>query len=133
MERRSDASGGTALSSPWPVLVAVGLAVSELGVFVGSVPFSVAGLVLFGGAAAGLAHEAGYGGSPAGPLLVAGGLLVVVGGGVWATRLHAFTVPALLAAPAVDGVARRGVATLVAGGLLAGTGLVEWSSSTLSR
>lgn len=133
MNRRSDASAGSALRSPWPILVAVGLATSELGVFVGSVPVSVAGLVLLGGAAAGLVHDAGYGSSPAGPLLVAGGVLVVVGGAVLIVRAPVATGSALLAAPVTDGVARRGVAILVAGGVLLGTGTVGWGTSSLGQ
>lgn len=133
MSRRPDARGGVARASPWPILVAVGLAVSELGVFVGSVPFAVAGVVLLGGAAAGLAHDAGYGASPVGPLLVAGGLFAVLGGGVWAVRAADLTVPALLAAPGADGVARRGLAILVAGGLLVGTGIAGWATAFFDR
>lgn len=133
MNRRSDASEGAALASPWPIVVAVGFAVSELGVFVGSVPVAVGGLILFGGAGAGLAHDAGYGSSPAGPLLVAGVLFVLVGGGVWVLRTPAMTVPALVAAPGADGVARRGLAILVAGGTLVGTGAVRWGTTVLDR
>ena len=130
---RSATRGADALASPWPILVAVGLATSELGVFVGSVPVAVAGLVLFGGAAAGLAHDAGYGSSPAGPLLVAGALLALVGGAVWVVRAPGLTVPALVEVPGVDGVARRGVAILAAGAVLVGTGLVGWGRSALGR
>ena len=121
MSRRADATGRTA-ATPWPILVAVGLAVSELGIFVGSVPGAVSGLVLFGGAVAGLAHEAGRGASPVGPLVVVGGLLVAVGGGVWVYGAGSTAVPTLLAAPGVDGLARRGMAILAAGGVLVAVG-----------
>lgn len=123
---------GAARTSPWPVLVAVGIAVSELAVFVGSVPFAVAGLILAGGAVAGLAHDAGYGASPVGPLLVSGSFLVVVGGGIWLVRAP----PPLLALPGepvADGVARRGVAILAAGAVLVATGVVGWVRSALGR
>jgi hypothetical protein len=133
MSQRVDSTEGGARASPWPILVAVGLAVSELGVFLGSVPASVAGLIVFGGAAAGLAHDAGYGESPAGLLLVAGGVLVVVGGSVWAVRAPALSVSALSAVPGADGVARRGLAILVAGGVLVGTGLVGLGRSSTGR
>lgn len=133
MSRRSEASRGATLTSPWPILVAVGLATSELGVFVGSVPASVAGLVLFGGAAAGLAHDAGYGASPAGLVLIAGGLLVVVGGGVLAVRASTLSVSSLVAVAGSDGVARRGIAILVAGGVLAVAGLAGLGRSSLGR
>lgn len=133
MSRRSDVRGGVARASPWPILVALGLAVSELGVFLGSVPVAVAGVVLLGGASAGLARDAGYGASPVGPLLAAGGLFVVLGGGVWAVRAVELTVPALLAAPGGDGVARRGLAVLVAGWLLVGAGIAGWGTAFFDR
>ena len=133
MSRRSNASRGATPGSPWPILVAVGLAVSELGVFVGSVPMAVAGVILLGGAGAGLAHDAGYGDSPVGPLLVAGALFVLLGGVALAYTASGLTVPALVAAPGTNGVARRGLAILVAGGLLVGTGIVGWGTTVFGE
>ena len=48
-------------ASAWPVFVAVGLAVAEIGVFLdGLYPLAVAGLLLFVGSVAGIVSEAGY-------------------------------------------------------------------------
>ena len=66
--------------SPWPVFVAVGLAVSEVGVFLGGLyPLAVAGLLLFVGSVAGIVSEAGYVDRPWGLLGGLGAALVVVG------------------------------------------------------
>lgn len=46
-------------SSPWPIFVAFGLAISEVGVFVPLFPVAVGGLLLFAGSVAGILHEAG--------------------------------------------------------------------------
>ena len=133
MRRRVDANARAARTSPWPILVAVGLAVSELGVFVGSFPVAVSGLVLFGGSAAGFAHDAGYGTSPVGPVLAAGCVLVVLGGAVWIVRAPGATVSALVEVAGTDGVVRRGLAILVAGGVLVGAGAVGRGIASLGR
>lgn len=46
-------------SSPYPVLVALGLAGGELGVLIGLVPLAITGVVLFGTSAAAMARESG--------------------------------------------------------------------------
>lgn len=119
--------GGT---SPWPILVAGGLALSEVGILFGVVPLAVGGLLLFGGSCAGILHEAGYATSPWRPLQAIGGLFVLLGAGVWGVRLPAFTVRAALRAVAVDSVALRGVAICVAGGFLVLGGVVgsRWAA-----
>ena len=47
-------------ASPWPLFVALGLAVGEVGVFMGLYPVAVGGLLLFVGSVAGIVQEAGY-------------------------------------------------------------------------
>ncbi len=47
-------------ASPWPMLVAFGFVISELGVFLGSFPVAVGGLLLFGGTVSGILNESGY-------------------------------------------------------------------------
>lgn len=125
------ATAGGASATPWPVLAAAGLAGAELGVLVGSVPVAVAGLILLGGGLSGVAAEAGYGGSATRSMVAVGGLLLVVGAAVLAVRSPSPTLSAAVSAPAADGVARRGLAAAVAGGLLAGLGAVtsrlRWS------
>lgn len=46
--------------SPWPFLLAVGLATSEVGILLGLRPLSVGGLLLFVGSVAGMVRDAGY-------------------------------------------------------------------------
>lgn len=47
-------------ASPWPMLVALGFVVSEVGVILGLFPVTVGGLLLFGGTVAGILSESGY-------------------------------------------------------------------------
>ena len=64
--------------SAWPVFVALGLAISEVGIVLGIAPIAVGGLLLLGGSVVGIVHEAGYVDSPW-PLLagLAVGLIVI--------------------------------------------------------
>lgn len=105
-------------TSPWPVFVASGLVLSEVGVLFGVIPLAIGGIVLFGGSCAGILDEAGYVASPWRPLPAIGGVFVLLGAGLWAVRLQTLTVRAALRAVAVDSVALRGVAIGVAGGML---------------
>jgi hypothetical protein len=52
------------MASPWPVFVALGIPVAEIGILFDVLPVAVGGLLLFGGSAAGLATEAGYAQTP---------------------------------------------------------------------
>ncbi len=52
------------MASPWPVFVALGVPISELGILFGVAALSVGGLVLFGGSVAGMLREAGYVATP---------------------------------------------------------------------
>lgn len=62
-------------ASPWPVVIALGFALSELGIVFGLRPVSVAGLLLFVGATTGILRESGHVAQGA---HVAGGLGVVL-------------------------------------------------------
>ncbi|MEF8818552.1 MAG: cox cluster protein [Haloferacaceae archaeon] len=94
-------------ASPWPVFVALGIPISEIGLLFDLFPIAVGGLVLFCGSVAGMADEAGYADSPWTAL---GGLaaLCLAGGGL------------LLVAV---GQPTRGAAVLVAGALLLAGGV----------
>jgi len=48
------------MASPWPLFVAVGIPIAELGILFGLFPLSVGGLLLFGGSVAGMSTESGY-------------------------------------------------------------------------
>lgn len=73
--------------TPWPVLLAFGIAVAELGVFLGYVVVAIPGVLLFGGSLAGGVAEAGYTRRPR-SLAVSGALLAALGAlTVFATAL----------------------------------------------
>lgn len=118
MAEEAGVGGGYRRASPWPVFVAVGLAVAELGVFLGIVPLAVGGILLLGGSCAGILREAGYAATPWRPLRAIGGGFLAVGGALWLFRATEFSLSALLRAPTADGVALRGAAVVVAGALL---------------
>jgi hypothetical protein len=75
MEEQPGLSDQYRTASPWPVFVALGLALSEIGVFIGLFPVAVFGLLLFGGSVAGILTESGYAERPWPTLLVVGGAL----------------------------------------------------------
>jgi hypothetical protein len=66
-------------ASPWPVFVALGVPLSEVGLLFGSFPIAVGGLVLFCGSVAGMAEEAGYAEQPWGALGVLAALCLGLG------------------------------------------------------
>lgn len=110
-------------ASPWPLFVALGLPIAELGILFGLFPVAVGGLLLFCGSIAGLLQEAGYVATPWPTLVVfAGGLLavgaaLVLGDTRFVTRGYA--------------IAAAGV-VLLSGGV-AGIGLVPSRQSETNR
>jgi len=109
MEENPGLSEQYRMASPWPVFVALGIPIAELGVLFGVFPVAVAGLVLFGGSVSGILQESGYTETPWRALDVIAVLLFVVGG------LLAFTDVQLVT---------RGYAIITAGALMLGGGLV---------
>ncbi|WP_435360726.1 DUF7541 family protein [Haloarchaeobius sp. DFWS5] len=105
-------------ASVWPMLIAVGLAISEVGVVFAILPVSVFGLLMFCGSLAGIVSESGYVDEPwltmAGfgvVLLVAGaGLFLAYGGTIGGDGIISVT-----AGTFAGGIAYRGVAIAVAG------------------
>lgn len=105
-----DVAGPERRASPWPLLVAAGLAVSEVGVLFGVPAVAVAGLVVFVGSVAGVLAEAGYAASPwrpaavlGGVLLAAGAALLVAAGGVTVRGASVATAGAVALAAAAGG------------------------------
>jgi ribose/xylose/arabinose/galactoside ABC-type transport system permease subunit len=96
-------------ASPWPMFVAFGIPIAELGILFGVFALSVGGLILFCGSVAGMLQESGYAETPWPPLV---GLAVVC---VLAGAVLGFT--DLVSLGSVD-LATRGQAILVAGVLL---------------
>jgi len=97
---------------PWPVLVALGLAGSEVGIVVGLGPVAVAGLVVFAASVAGLLADAGYVDRPL-PFAAKTGAAFVAVGAILAAH-GTGTVPIAPLEP-LSGLASRGAALVVAG------------------
>lgn len=100
-------------ASPWPPLVAVGLAVAEAGVLFGVFAVAVGGVSLFGGAVAGFVTESNHSTRPR----ALAGTAAVLG-----------SVGALVAV--ATSYQTRGEAVLVGAGLLVGLAVVD---GTLGR
>lgn len=66
-------------ASPWPLFVALGLPVSEVGVLLGLFPVAVAGLLLFCGSVAGMFAESGYAETPWPVAVALGAVCLAVG------------------------------------------------------
>jgi len=109
-------------ASPWPMLVAFGFVISEVGVVLGLFPVTVGGLVLFGGTVAGILSESGYVEQTWLSLVVFGSLVVALG--VAAVGLNVD--PTALSLDVLLDASRpfvyRGSAIAVAGLLLAAIG-----------
>lgn len=105
-------------SSPWPAVVALGIVTAEVGVLFGFVTIAVGGVLLFGGACAGLVHEAGYAETVWRPLGAVGVVLGTAAALVWTLRAAAFTPDAFRAAAFGDPFAYRATIVLGAAALL---------------
>lgn len=104
-------------SSPWPLIVALGLVLSEIGVLFGLYPVAIAGLVMFVGSVSAIVHEAGYVSSPWRLSSGLGLALVIVGLAVVSTQVDG-GVSAYIAQTSVEnGVTLRGF-TIAATGLI---------------
>lgn len=97
------------MASPWPLFVALGIPISEIGILFDLFPVAVGGLLLFSGSVAGMAHESGYSKTPWRALGVLAVLLFAFGG-------------ALVFADV--GLATRGYAIITAGAILLVGGVV---------
>ncbi|MFB6182991.1 MAG: cox cluster protein [Haloarculaceae archaeon] len=104
-------------ASPWPLFVAVGLALSEVGIFLGSFPVAVGGLLLFGASVSGILRESGYVSRPWRTFAAIGVVLAILGGIVVLTQanLATLSIRHLVANPSGTGAVGRGLAIVVAG------------------
>jgi hypothetical protein len=116
MADETELERGFAKTSPWPLFVAGGLAISEVGVVMALLPVTVGGLLLFVGSIAGILAETEYVASPW-PLLAGfGGLLVVLGGGIYLYTGAPIVFDVVVETLEVGRtVAYRGLAILIAG------------------
>lgn len=110
MEEQPGLSSRYTKVSPWPIFIAFGIVISELGILFNVLPVAVGGLVLLSGSIAGLAAETGYAATPWRALGVCAGVLVGLGAGL-------FYIGSLPAAAGTQ-IDQRGVAILVTALLL---------------
>ena len=105
-------------ASPWPLFVALGVVLSEVGVVLGLFPVTVGGLLLFGATVAGILREAGYIRRPAAALAVLGIALAAVGLLAILLRLDPSAVSIEVLLDRSRPFVYRGTAVAVAGGIL---------------
>jgi hypothetical protein len=104
------------MSSPWPLIVVLGLVFAELGLLFNVFSVAVGGLLLFVASIAGIILESGYAERPWNLLTGLGIVLVILGAILTATQLDTITLEALAAiAGESNGIVARAVALLVAG------------------
>ncbi|AFO58471.1 MULTISPECIES: hypothetical protein [unclassified Natrinema] len=102
----------TEAAKPWPVLVAVGITGSEVGIVVGLLPVAVVGLVVFAVSVAGILADADYVERPLALAIQFGVAFVVGGAGLAAHGTGAFTIGPL---EPLSGLTSRGIALVLAG------------------
>ncbi|MFW5949935.1 MAG: DUF7541 family protein [archaeon] len=105
-------------ASPWPVFVALGFALAELGIFVGLLPIAVGGLLLLAGSVAGILVESGYSRDLWRPLAVLGGVFTVLGVVIAATQVDPGSLAVLGVPNDPNGVLARGLSIAGAGTIL---------------
>lgn len=106
-------------STPWPLAAALGIALSELGVFVGLFAVAVVGLCLFGASVAGLLTETGHVARPW-PTMAVLGLAFAAAGLAVAFRSGGGLPP--VGTFGTDPVLSRSLSVAVGGGILAVAG-----------
>lgn len=129
MADEAELPAGFSKSSPWPVFVAIGLAISEVGVVMALLPVTVGGLLLFVGSVAGILAETEYVASPW-PLLAGLGLVLILLGGAiyWYTGAPLSVAIVLETLEVGRTVAYRGLAIVTAGVVTVGVAASGWIS-----
>lgn len=84
MEEQSGVSDRHRKASPWPLFIAVGLGLAEVGVFLDLVSIAVGGLLLLVGSLGGIMSESGYATTPWPVIGGLGLILALVGIGLTA-------------------------------------------------
>jgi len=122
MEEQPGLSDEYRTASPWPLFVALGFALSEVGVFLGVFPVAVGGIVLLGASVAGILAESGYADRPWRVLAGLGVAFGVIGVAVVATQVAPGSVAVGDVVSEPNGVVGRGLAIVVAGVMLVAAG-----------
>ncbi|MFB6084999.1 MAG: cox cluster protein [Halorientalis sp.] len=125
MEEEPGLSDQYRKASPWPMFVALGFALSEVGIIIGIFPIAVGGLLLFGGSVAGILKESAYVDTLWGSLFAFGGALAAIGVGVvaWLVGIDPGVLIDVIAAPGEFGlVVPRALAVAIAGIILLAAG-----------
>ncbi|MFW5964716.1 MAG: DUF7541 family protein [Natronomonas sp.] len=123
-EPESALSERYAKSSPWPVVVALGLVVSEIGILFGLYPVAVAGLVMFAGSVSGIVYEAGYVASPWRLLSGLGIVFVALGLALVSTQVDGGLSAYLAQTSVENGVTLRGFTVAATGAIITVGGIV---------
>ncbi|MGB9986360.1 DUF7541 family protein [Salarchaeum japonicum] len=96
MEEQPGLSDQYRRSSPWPMFIALGFVLSELGILFGGalVPIAVGGVVLLEASVIGILRESDYASTLWAPALGIGALFALAGGALfyWGLRIRAVTV-----------------------------------------
>ena len=109
-------------ASPWPMFVALGFVLSEVGVVLGLFPVTVGGLLLFGGTVAGILREAGYISRPSAALAVLGAVLTAIGAGVVLLQVGVDGISTSVLLDRTRPFVYRGAAVAIAGVILLALG-----------
>jgi len=105
-------------ASPWPLFIALGVPISEIGLVFNVLPIAVGGLLLFCGCLAGMLQESGYIETPWRALGVMAMLLVGLGGAIL------YVNPQVGADMTMRAVAVLASGAVLVAGVIAGTLLV---------
>lgn len=110
-------------TSPWPIVVVLGLVFSEIGIVFGFYPLAIGGLAMFVGSVSGIVHEAGYVASPWRLLSGLGVALCAVGVLIVATQADVTAPSSFLGAVSGNAVEQRGITVTGTGVVLAALGV----------
>lgn len=124
MSEQSNVRTPNRRASPWPLFVALGFALSELGVFIGLYPVAVGGILLLGASVAGILRESRYTSDLWRPLAGLGVVFVVLGGLVVATQVDPETVEVATLLTEPSGIVGRGLSITGGGVILLAVGIV---------
>lgn len=107
-------------ASPWPLFVALGFVLSEVGVILGVFSVTVVGILLFGGTVGAILQESGYIAQSWRAMVSIGALFALLGAVVVAAWGETLAVGGLL--DPANGFAYRGFAVAISGAILAAVG-----------